>query len=179
MLCQYLGRRIAEERSQVLRIHQENYISWKNHLGPGQIPTCVCWGIKLKYTWSNSPWTILQKVLAAHFWFCRYFSSIPLEQHSPLFLYQSPARCWDRISWFPLFLLFLWALQSQILSCSGDHSTNMGVSQWALVTSAQPKVLSRFILSKSLRAKCLQRGSWLGLVSALEGEKKNVFEDWL
>lgn len=71
MLCQYLGRRIAQERSQVLRIHQENNVPWKNHLGPGQVLTCVCWGTKLKCTWS---WTISQRVLPAPFRFCKYFS---------------------------------------------------------------------------------------------------------
>lgn len=92
--------------------------------------------------------------------------------HSSLSLHQSPARCWGRMSWFPLLSLFLWALQVQILSWCGGHSSKTGISQWSLVTSAHPKALSRFTLSKSLIVDCQQRESWLEQSMPLKNKKK-------
>lgn len=96
--------------------------------------------------------------------------------HSSLSLHQSPARCWGRMSWFPVLSLFLWALQVQTLSWCGGHSSNTGISQWSLVTSAHPKALSRLTLSKSLTVDCQQRKSWLEQSMPLRDKKRGLWK---
>lgn len=55
---------------------------------------------------------------------------------------------------------------------STDHSTNTGISQGALATSAHPNALSRFTFTRSPAVNRQQIGSWLGVVNALGEEKR-------